>query len=142
MPALSQWLERMRRVRLPPGAAAGIVAVPSAGDELSREVAFTFAQLDEIDAGRELALREARAEAARLEASAASERRWILEEAQVEAERAEAQILAARRASCQEQVESILVEADREAERVLACGRERTPRFVNEIVVRMLEDAG
>lgn len=140
MPALSQWLERMRRVRLPPGAAAGIVAVPTAGAELSREVAFTFAQLDEIDAGRELALSKARAEAAQLEASVVSEHRRILEEAQAEAERVEAEILAARRASCQEQVESMLVEAGREAERVLARGRERTPRLVNEIVARMLED--
>jgi len=142
MPALGQWLERMRRVRLPPGAAAGIVAVPTAGDELWREVAFTFAQLDEIDARRALALSEARAEAARLEASAVAERRRILKDAQVEAERVEAEILAARRARCQEQVESLLVEAGRDAERVLARGRERTPRLVNEIVVRLLEDAG
>jgi len=140
MPALSQWLERMRRVRLPPGAAAGIVAVPTAGDELSREVAFTFAQLDEIDARRELALSEARVEAARIEASADCERRRILGEAQAEADRVEARILARRRASCQEQVESMLLEAGREAGRVLARGRERTPLLVREIVVRMLED--
>ena len=139
---MSQWLERMRRVRLPPGAAAGIVAVPAAGDELSREVAFTFARLDEIDAERELALGEAREEAARIEASAVCERRRILEGAQAEAERVEAEIVAMRRASCEEQVESMLVEAGREAERVLARGRERTPQTVEEIVARMLEDAG
>jgi vacuolar-type H+-ATPase subunit H len=119
-----------------------VVAVPAGGDELLREVAFTFAQLDEIDAERELALSEAREEAARIEASAVSERRRILEEAQAEAERVEAEIVASRRASCQEQVESMLVEAGREAERVLARGRQRTPRIVEEVVARLLEDTG
>jgi hypothetical protein len=49
MSALSQLLDRLRRVRPPPGAAAGVVAVPSAGDQLSREVSFMFAELDQIE---------------------------------------------------------------------------------------------
>jgi len=140
MPALSHWLERMRRVRLPPGAAAGILAVPTAGDELSREVAFTFAQLDEIEAQREHVLNEARAGAARIEASGRTERRRIVEDARAEAERVEARILAARRATCQQQVERILGEGGREAARVLRRGRERTPAVVDEILARMLEE--
>ncbi len=139
MPALSQWLERIRRVRLPPGAAAGIIAVPSAGDELAREVEFTFAQLDELDAEHERRLSEVRAEAARIEAVAGSEYRRILEEAHAEAARVEAEILAARRASCTHQVESILAAAGSEADRVLSRGRERTPAVVDAVLARMLE---
>ena len=50
MPALGQLLDRLRRVRPPPGAAAGVVAVPAAGDELSGEVGFLFGELDQIAA--------------------------------------------------------------------------------------------
>ncbi len=40
MSALSDLLERLRRIRLPPGAAAAAVAVPSPGEVLEGEVRF------------------------------------------------------------------------------------------------------
>lgn len=56
MSALSYLLERLRRVQLPPGAAAGVMAVPSLRDELSHEVDFLFGQLDEAERRGELLL--------------------------------------------------------------------------------------
>ena len=40
----------------PPGAAAGILAVPSAGDELAGEVSFLFSDLDELEHERQTLL--------------------------------------------------------------------------------------
>jgi vacuolar-type H+-ATPase subunit D/Vma8 len=73
--ALSQLLERLRRIQLPPGAAAGAVAVPSAVKELSGEVTFLFEQLDQIAQQGNVIVASARAEASQLEAAAADERR-------------------------------------------------------------------
>ena len=87
MSALDQLLERLRRARLPPGAAASVVAVPSAGDRLSGEVAFLFGDLDEIEQRGELLISSARSDAAEVEAAAGRGRRCLLEDARGEAER-------------------------------------------------------
>jgi len=142
VPALSQLLERLRRAQLPPGAAAGVMAVPSAGDELSREVAFLFEPLDEIDQRGELVISSARAEAAVIEAAARDERRRLLEDAHAEGERTAAEHLRDRRAACERRAQAMLDEAEREARRVLARGRERTPALVAQIIERMLEGPG
>lgn len=141
MSALSLLLERLRRARLPPGAAAGMVGVPSAGGELSREVAFLFEQLDEIEQRSELILSSARSEAAEIEAAARDQRHRLLEDASADAERIVAELLAERRARCEQQARTTLADAEREAERVLALGRERTPALVAQVVARVLESA-
>jgi len=138
---LSQLLERLRRVRLPPGAAAGAVAVPSAGDELSGEVGLLFADLDAIKQRGELAGSAASSEAAEIEAAAMLERRRLLDEARADAERLAAELIAEGRAHCEERAQLMLADAQREAERVRAHGRERTPALVEEVIRRMLESA-
>jgi vacuolar-type H+-ATPase subunit H len=137
--ALSQLLERLRRGRPPPGAAAGAVAVPSAGDELSGEVGFLLPQLDEIERQGEAIVAAARAEASQLEAAATEQRRRILDAGRAEAERVAARVLAERRSICENRARTILAEAQHEAERVLARGRERTPGLVEQVIQRLLK---
>jgi vacuolar-type H+-ATPase subunit H len=140
--ALDQLLERLRRARLPPGAAASVVAVPSAGDRLSGEVAFLFGDLDEIEQRGELLISSARSDAAEVEAAAGRGRRRLLEDARGEAERLAAEHLAERRARYEQRARAMLADAEREAERALACGRERTPALVAELLARILESPG
>lgn len=139
MSALSELLERLRRVRLPPGAAAGVVAVPSAGDELAHEVAFLFDQLDQIEQRGELVLSASETDAFEIEATAAAERRRILDDARAEAERAAAELLARRSANCRRLAREMLADAEREAELVATRGRERSPALVQEVIGRVLE---
>jgi vacuolar-type H+-ATPase subunit H len=139
--ALSQLLERLRRVQLPPGAAAGAVAVPSGGEELSGEVGFLFEQLDQIEQRGNAIVASARAEASQLESAAADERRRLLDAGRAEAEQVAARLLAERRATCERQAMTMDADAQREAERVLARGRRRTPDLIEEVIQRLLEAA-
>ncbi len=139
MSALTQLLERLRRTRPPPGAAAGVVAVPSRGEELTGEVAFLFARLDEIEAQGELIRSTAISDAAEIAAAADAERRRILADARAEGERVAAELLARRRATTEQQVAAMLADARGHAARVHARGRERTPALVDEMVERMFE---
>jgi hypothetical protein len=82
----------------PPGAAAGVLAVPSTGDELTGEVSFLFLDLDAIEHQREVLLVAARSDATRTEQEAVVEGNRLLAEAQEEAERRAASILDQRRA--------------------------------------------
>jgi len=141
MRALAQLLERLRRLRPPPGAAAGVVAVPSAGEGLSGEVVFLFEQLDEIEERGELLLSAARSEAAGIEAAARVQCDRLLEDASAEGQRIAAELLAERRARGEERARAMLVDAKREAEGVRARGRERTPAWVAQVVSRMMEGA-
>lgn len=138
MPVLGELLERLRRVRPPPGAAVD-AAAPTAGAELSGEVAFLFGQLDAIERRGGLVVSTARSEAAELEAVAVDERSRLMENARAEAERIAARLLAELRASSEERARSILADAEREAERILARGRERTPALVHEVIAALLE---
>jgi vacuolar-type H+-ATPase subunit H len=139
VPTLGHLLERLRRVRLPPGAAATLVAVPSAGDGLVSEVAFLFDDLDQIVARAAQALTAVRSEAEAIEGSAREQRRRLLEDAQAEAERVVVHLLDERRAAAERRTQALLAEAACAADRVLACGRERTPALVAEVVQRVLE---
>lgn len=139
MSALSQMLERLRRMRPPPGRAAGVVAVPSAGDELSAEVAFLFGELDAIADRKELILASARSEAAEIVSAAKGQRTRLLADARIGAERTAAELLAERRARSEERASTMLADAVREAERVRARGRERTPAFAALVLGRVLE---
>lgn len=141
MSALTQLLERLRRTRPPPGAAATVVAVPSAGEDLTGEVAFLFARLDEIGSSGELIRSGAASEAAEIEAAAQAERRRILAEAHADGKRVATELLARRRASAERLAAAMLADADGESARVLARGRERTPALVQEILERILENA-
>jgi len=136
--ALTQLLERLRRTRPPPGAAAGIVAVPSRGEVLTGEVAFLFARLDEIEAQGDLIRSAAIAAAAEIAATADAERRRILAEARADGERVAAELLAHRRATTGQQVTAMLADARSHAARVHARGRERTPDLVEEIIQRIV----
>lgn len=123
------------------GRGAGALAVPSAGEELAGEVAFLFADLDGIESQRETLLASARSEAAEAEQAAAQERRRVLAQAHEEAERRAAMLLVERRARAEDRTRAMLAEADRDAARIRARGRERTPALVHDIVARLLEDA-
>jgi len=139
MSALSPLLERLRRIQPPPGAAAGVVAVPSAGDELSGEVAFLFGPLDEIETQSELTLSSARSAAAKQEAAAVEQRHRLLEDADADAQRIAAELLSQRRVRAEQQARALLAGAEREAQRVTALGRERTPALVSDVIQRLLE---
>ena len=140
LPPLTPLLERLRRVRPPPGAAATLLAVPSAGDELAGEVAFLFGELDQIDGRRETLLASARSAAAEAEQAARRQRTRLLAEAREEGERRAAKLLLERRALTDERTRAMLADAEREASRVRARGGERIPTLVEEIVARVLED--
>jgi len=141
VPGLTPLLDRLRSARLPPGAAAGALAVPSAGDELAREVTFLFGDLDAIAAHRERLLAAARSEAAEAEQAAARERSRLLARAREDGERRAARVLVERRARVEKRGRRMLADADREAARIRARGRERTPGVVRDIVERLLEDS-
>ena len=140
MPGLTL-LERLRSVRPPPGAAAGALAVPAPGDELAGEVAFLFADLDGIANRREALLALARSQAAEAEHGAAEERNRLLADAHQEGERRAAMLIVEHRARAQAKMRAILVQADRDAARIRARGRERTSALVQDIVTRLLENA-
>jgi vacuolar-type H+-ATPase subunit E/Vma4 len=118
-----------------------MVAVPSAGDELSREVDFLFADLDEIAGRGAHILAAARAEADEIAALAVQQRQRLLEEAHADSERVSAELLAERRESCERAAQMLLAAAEREAARVLDQGRERTPQLVEQVISRLLEGA-
>jgi hypothetical protein len=118
-----------------------MLTVPSAEHEFAGEVAFLYADLDEIERGRNVLLASARADAAQAERAAAGERIRLVAEARKEGERRAETLLVARRARAEAQIRAMLAEADREAARVRARGRERTPMVVAQIVERLLEDA-
>ena len=85
----------------PPGPAAGVLAVPSAGDELVGEVSFLFSDLDEMELQRRTLLGAARSDASNAEQTAVAERNSLLTQAQEEAERRAAMILDERRTEAQ-----------------------------------------
>lgn len=136
---LSSLLERLRRIQPPPGAAAGALAVPSAGDQLSGEVAHLFGELDEIARRSELILASAWSAAAEIEAAARERRRRLREDAGANAERTVAELLAERRADCEQRAQAMLDDAEREAERVYTLGSERTPALTRSVIERVLE---
>jgi vacuolar-type H+-ATPase subunit H len=138
VPPLTHLLERLRRMQPPPGAAARVVAVPSPGDELSREVRGLFGDLDEIERRADALLIGARSDAAKSEAAAVRERHRILADAEAEGQRVAAEVMAARRAAYEQRAAAMLGEAAREAERVVARGREQTPVLVTEVIERLL----
>jgi len=142
VPTLGHLLERLRRVRLPPGAAATVVAVPSAGDGLASEVAFLFDDLDQVEARAAQVLATARSEAEAIEHAAREQCRALLEDAHAEAERVVSQLLDERRVAVERRAQALLGEAGLEADRVLARGRERTPALVADVVRCVLEASG
>jgi hypothetical protein len=117
-----------------------MLAVPAAGDELAGEVAFLFRELDQIDGRRETLLAAARSAAAEAEQAARRERTRLLDEAGEEGERRAARLLLEGRALTDERTRAMLADAEREANRLRARGRERIPTLVEEIVARLLED--
>jgi len=117
-----------------------MLTVPSAGDELAGEVAFLFDDLDRIEARLERLLAVARSDAAEAEQAAHRERTRLLAEAHEEGERRAARLLSERRALVEERTQAVLDDAEREASRVRARGRDRIPALVEEIVARLLED--
>ncbi len=137
MSSLTVLLERLRRLRPPPGAPAGVLAVPSAGDDVAGEVAFLFEELDAVQTQALQTHASGQAQAAAIEADARAWRSRILAEALEQAERDSARHLAERRASYEHRAAMIVAEAEREAARVLARGRESTPALVAEVVRRI-----
>ncbi len=140
MSALGQLLDRLRRTRPPPGSAAGIVAVPSPGDELTQEVSFLFAQLDAIDLERSQGRAAARTAAAETEAEARREGRRLLAQAGIDAEREASELLDRSHAEAERRARMIAAEGERDAGQVLGRGRERTPAVVRLIVERVLDE--
>jgi len=141
VPVLTTLLDRLRRVQPPPGPAAGVLAVPSAGDELTAEVSFLFTDLDEMERQRQVLLGAARSYAAEAEQHAVVERNRLLNQAHEEGEQLAAAILDQRRTQARKRSRAMLDEADRDASRVRVGARERMPALVTEIVERLLEDS-
>jgi vacuolar-type H+-ATPase subunit H len=141
VPALTNLLDRLRRMQPPPGAAAGVLSVPSAGDELAGEVSFLFPDLDQMEQARQMLLGAARSDAVKAEQTAVAERNRLLTQAYEEGERRAATILDERRSRARRRTRMILAEADRDASQIHARARERMPTLVAEIVDRLLEDS-
>lgn len=141
VPALSQLLERLRRMRPPPGAAAAAIGVPSRGEELLGEVEFLFERLDAVEDERDRAIAAAQAAAREIEAAAQERGRLLLDQARAAAAATAAELQAQRAAACERQAQALLADAQREAARVLAQGRTRIPAFTETVVGRILEQA-
>jgi len=141
VPVLTTLLDRLRRIQPPPGAAAGILAVPSAGDELAGEVSFLFSDLDELEQQRQSLLGAARSDATKVEQTAVAERNRLLTQAHEEGERRAAVILDDRRTQARRRTRAMLAEAERDASQIHARARERIPALVGEVVERLLEDS-
>ena len=141
MPVLTTLLDRLRRIQPPPGAAAGVLAVPSAGDELAGEVSFLFSDLDELEQQRQSLLGAARSDATKVEQTAVAERNRLLTQAHEEGERRAAMILDDRRTQARRRTCAMLAEAERNASQIHARARERIPALVGEVVERLLEDS-
>lgn len=141
MPVLTTLLDRLRRIQPPPGPAAGVLAVPTAGDELTGEVSFLFADLEELERERETRLVAARSDAVKAEQAAVRERKRLLIDAHEDGERRAEMILTERRARARRRTRAMLAEADRDAAQVRARAGERMPVLVAEVVQRLLEDA-
>jgi hypothetical protein len=124
----------------PPGPAAGVLAVPSAGEELAGEVSFLFADLDEIEHQRETLLVDARTDVGTAERAAVRERNRLLAKAYEEGERRAAISLDERRAQADQHTRAMLAEADRDAAEVRARAQQRMPALIDEIVERLFED--
>lgn len=138
MSALNELLERLRRLRPPPGGPATVVAVPSAGDDVAREVAFLFEELDAVEARAGAIGESVRIEAGAVEGDARSQRAQILADAQRRAERVFAEVLDTRRTEAEREAQLILMEGRRSAAAVRARGREATPSLVEEVVRRIV----
>ena len=141
MSALSELLQRLRRVRPPPGGPATVVSVPSPGDDVTREVAFLFAELDAVDEQAKTVSESARIQADAIEADARAQRAQILAEARQRAEHAFAEVFSEQRATGESQAQAILADAQRAASRVLARGRESTPALAAEVVRRIVGES-
>jgi vacuolar-type H+-ATPase subunit H len=98
--------------------------------------------LDELERRGQLLVASARSEAAETETAAREQRHRLLEDARADAERLVAELLTQRRAHGEERARMMLADAEREAEKVLERGRERTPALVEEIVELILDGAG
>ena len=140
MPVLTSLLDRLRRMQPPPGPAAGVLAVPSAGEELAGEVSFLFADLDEIEHRRETLLVDARTDVGTAERAAVRERNRLLAKAHEEGERRAAILLDERRAQADQHTRAMLAEADRDAAEVRARAQQRMPALIAEVVERLFRD--
>jgi len=137
MSALSDLLERLRRMRPPPGAPAAVVAVPSPAEGVEVEVGFLFDDLDAVEARAGEVRAEARAAAAAIEADASSRRALLLAQAADQGERVWNELLAARRAAYRREADAMLAASQRTAGRVLVRGATATPAVVAEILHRI-----
>jgi vacuolar-type H+-ATPase subunit H len=117
-----------------------MLAVPATGSELLPEVAPLFDELDEIERHREGMLAGARSDAAQTQRAAGEERVRLLAEARENAESRARTLRGDHRARARESRRALLAEADREAARVQARARGRTPALIEDIVKRLLED--
>jgi hypothetical protein len=134
---LTVLLERLRRMRPPPGTPANVLAVPSAGEDVAGEVAFLFEALDGVRARARAEHESAQAAAAVVEADAQAQRAQILAAAREQGERVAARLLCEHREACEREAATLLADARREAARVLARGRESTPTLVAEVMRRI-----
>lgn len=137
MSAATELLERLRRLRPPPGGPAAIIAAPARGEELVGEVEFMFQELDAVQAQLGVEDESARAAAAALEADAREECARILATARQQAQREWTSVLAERRARCELDAQAILADGEHQAAQVRARGRERIPGLVEEVVRRI-----
>jgi vacuolar-type H+-ATPase subunit H len=128
---VASWLERFRRP-------AGVPA--AATEELEAELMPVFAALDAIETDAGAIRAAAAAEASRRVDAAVVEAERLLVDwrRKAEVERANAQ--AARRGAIASQARSIEAEAEQEAARIRARGRERIPELVADVVACITEE--
>lgn len=139
MSALSGLLDRLRRMRPPPGMPAAALGVPAAGEDIAGEVAFLFPALEDTDRQALESIEAARGEAEQIQADALAQRERIHADALTRAEQSAQRLLGARRDACHAETAAILAEAEREAERVLEEGRRAIPGLVQTVISRIVE---
>ena len=135
MPALSDLLNRFRRLGAPPGPPAAGLGVPArAGASIAAELLPVFVAVDLVE-NEASAIRDAAEPAAReLVAAAREEAARIRADAARRAERERAAAVAACEADSRDELARIARDADAEAARILGAAAARRPELVARVV--------
>ncbi len=133
--ALSDILQRFRRIWAPPGGPSGAAGIPSDQRlELTEELTGLFAALDEVEKESAAILAAAQREADQIRAEAESQAARLRKSALARAPRERLLVAQEQRQVAEKLSASRMEEALQEAERIRRRAAEREPRLVAEVV--------
>lgn len=141
--ALSDILQRFRRIWVPPGGPAGAAGIPvDQRLELTTELEELFSALDQLEAESAQILEVSGREAETIRAAGQEEADRILAEGRARAGRERLRVARRRRADARDSMRRRLAEAREEADRTRRSAAEREPGLVSDVVACILSAAG